>query len=136
MSRRFNLIFFCHATELPDIAVKERWNSFLRSHYERLGLDIEAVPEGRIRLPLNEEMFKVVEEVNPEVVSFHFGLPTPDLMDRLKKRGIGVLASATSVDEARWLEDRGCDAVIVQGLEAGGHRAMFLESEDSLLGDD
>ena len=123
MSRPFNLNFFCHTMKLPDIAAKERWKNFLRSHYERLGLDIEAVAESRLRLPFNEEMCEVVEEVNPEVVSFHFGLPTLDLMDRLKKRGIGVLSSATSVEEARWLEDRGCDAVIVQGFEAGGHRA-------------
>ena len=128
MSRPFNLNFFCHTMKLPDIAAKERWKNFLRSHYERLGLDIEAVAESRLRLPFNEEMCEVVEEVNPEVVSFHFGLPALDLMDRLKKRGIGVLSSATSVEEARWLEDRGCDAVIVQGFEAGGHRAMFLET--------
>lgn len=128
MSRPFNLNFFCHTMEVPDVAAKERWKGFLRSHYDRLGLDIEAVAESRLRLPFNEEMCEVVEEVNPEVVSFHFGLPTLGLMDRLKKRGIRVLSSATSVEEARWLEDRGCDAVIVQGLEAGGHRAMFLET--------
>lgn len=128
MSRPFNLNFFCHTMEAPDVAAKERWKSFLRSHYERLGLDIEAVAESRLRLPFNEEMCDVVEEVNPAVVSFHFGLPTPDLMARLKKRGIGVLSSATSVEEAKWLEERGCDAVIVQGFEAGGHRAMFLET--------
>ncbi len=128
MSRPFNLNFFCHTMELPETAAKERWKSFLRSHYERLGLDIEAVAESPLRLPFNEEMCEIVEEVNPAVVSFHFGLPTPDLIDRLKKRGIGVLSSATSVEEAKWLEDRGCDAVIVQGFEAGGHRAMFLET--------
>lgn len=128
MSRPFNFNFFCHTMELPDNAAKERWKSLLRPHYERFGLDIEAVPESRLRLPFNEEMCEVLEEVNPAVVSFHFGLPTPDLMDRLKKRDIAVLSSATSVEEARWLEDRGCDAVIVQGFEAGGHRAMFLET--------
>jgi nitronate monooxygenase len=128
MNSPFNLNFFCHSMELPDMAAKERWKSFLRSHYARLGLDIEAVAETRLRLPFNEEMCEVVEEVNPEVVSFHFGLPTPDLMDRLKKCGVRILSSATSVKEAKWLEDRGCDAVIVQGLEAGGHRAMFLET--------
>jgi len=127
MSRPFNLNFFCHTMEAPDMAAQERWKSFLRSHYERLGLDIEAVAGSRLRLPFNEEMCEVVEEVSPEVVSFHFGLPAPDLMDRLKKHEIRILSSATSVEEARWLEDRGCDAVIVQGFEAGGHRAMFLE---------
>src|SRR5207248_4779625 len=70
----------------------------------------------------------VVEEVKPEVVSFHFGLPAPNLVDRLKRRGIKILSSATSVREARWLESRGCDAIIAQGIEAGGHRGMFLEA--------
>jgi len=124
----FNLNFFCHTMDVPDLAAKERWKSFLRSHYERLGLDIEAVAEGRLRLPFNEEMCEAVEEVSPAVVSFHFGLPAPDLVKRLKTRGIRILSSATSVEEARWLEDRGCDAVIAQGIEAGGHRAMFLET--------
>ncbi len=128
MSRPFNLNFFCHTMEAPDTAAEKRWKSFLQSHYEGFGLDIEAVRESRLRLPFNEEMCEVVEEVKPEIISFHFGLPTPDLMDRLKKRGIRVLSSVTSVREAKWVEDRGCDAAIVQGFEAGGHRAMFLET--------
>lgn len=129
MNGPFNLNFFCHEMEAPDEAARQRWKSFLRPHYERLGLDIEAVAESRLRLPFDEEMCAVVEEVSPAVVSFHFGLPAADLVDRLKARGIKVLSSATSVDEARWLEDQGCDAVIVQGCEAGGHRAMFLETD-------
>ncbi len=129
MNRPLNLNFFCHAMAAPDNVARERWKNFLRSHYERLGLDIEAVMQSRLRLPFNEEMCEVVEEVRPEVVSFHFGLPAPALMERLKKQGMKILSSATSVDEATWLEDQGCDAVIVQGLEAGGHRAMFLETD-------
>ncbi len=74
-------------------------------------------------------MCDVVEEVKPEIVSFHFGLPSPPLMDRLRRQGVTILSSATSVREALWLEERGCHAVIVQGSEAGGHRAMFLETE-------
>lgn len=114
---------------VPCNAAGARWKTFLRPHYERLGLDIDAVAESRLRLPFNEEMCDVVEEVRPEVVSFHFGLPTSDLVRRLKRHGLKVLSSATSVDEAKWLEDHGCDAVIVQGFEAGGHRAMFLETD-------
>jgi nitronate monooxygenase len=128
MDRPFNLNFFCHPMAVPDSAATENWKSFLSSHYERLGLDINAVTESRLRLPFNEEMCEVMEEVKPEVVSFHFGLPTPALMERLKKLGVKILSSATSVDEAMWLEHHGCDAVIVQGFEAGGHRAMFLET--------
>jgi nitronate monooxygenase len=126
--RPFNLNFFCHVLAAPDSAAKDKWKSLLRPHYERLGLDMEAVAESRLRLPFDAEMCEVVEEVRPAVASFHFGLPARDLVDRIKARGITVLSSATSVKEARWLEDHGCDAVIVQGVEAGGHRAMFLET--------
>jgi nitronate monooxygenase len=128
MEHPFNLNFFCHTMEEPAEAARERWKSFLAPHYERLGLDIEAVSESRLRLPFDEEMCEVVEEVRPAVVSFHFGLPAADLVERIKRLGIRVLSSATSVSEAKWLEDHGCDAVIVQGLEAGGHRGMFLET--------
>ncbi len=127
-ARPFNLNFFCHTMEPPSLAAEDRWKSFLRSHYERLEIDVEAVSESRLRLPFNEETCEVVEEILPEVVSFHFGLPSPNLVRRLKGRGIKVLASATSVKEAQWLEQHGCDAVVAQGLEAGGHRAMFLET--------
>jgi nitronate monooxygenase len=126
--RAFNLNFFCHAMEAPDIAAIEKWKSFLRPHYERWGLDIETVPEGRLRMPFDEEMCAVVEQLKPEVVSFHFGLPARELVDRLKKAGIKIMSSATSVREAEWLESRGCEAIVAQGVEAGGHRGMFLET--------
>ena len=126
--RPINLNFFCHTMAVLDSAANEGWKKFLGPHYEQLGLNLEAVGESRLRLPFDEEMCEVVEEVKPEVVSFHFGLPTPALMGRLKKQNVKILSSATSVEEASWLEDHGCDAVIVQGLEAGGHRAMFLET--------
>ena len=129
VNRPLNLNFFCHTMTLPDNDAGARWKAYLQPHYERLGIDIEAVAEGRLRLPFNEEMCDIVEEVRPEVVSFHFGLPSPNLVQRLKQHGVKILSSATSVNEARWLEDHGCDAVIVQGFEAGGHRAMFLETD-------
>jgi nitronate monooxygenase len=128
MRRLFNLNFFCHTMEAPDSGATERWKRFLRPHYERLGLDIESLPESRLRLPFNDEMCAVVEEARPEVVSFHFGLPNPNLVGRLKRHGIKILSSATTVREAKWLESHGCDAIIVQGIEAGGHRGMFLET--------
>ena len=131
MARPFNLNFFCHAMEAPDPAATERWKRFLRPHYERWGLDIETVAESRLRMPFNEEMCAVVEELKPEVASFHFGLPTPELVDRLKRHGIKIVSSATSVREAQWLESRGCDAIIAQGIEAGGHRGMFLETNSA-----
>src|SRR5690242_1497762 len=129
ITRPFNLNFFCHTMEAPDSASTERWKSFLRPHYRRLGLDIESVAPTRLRLPFNDEMCAVVEEVRPAVVSFHFGVPKLELVERLKKQGIKILSSATSVREAKWLESCGCDAIIAQGFEAGGHRGMFLETD-------
>ena len=128
MTRPFNLNFFCHTMEAPDAAAIQKWKSFLGPHYDRLGIDIESVGESRLRLPFNDDMCTVVEEIRPEVVSFHFGLPNPDLVERLKRQGIKILSSATSVREAKWLVSRGCDAIIAQGFEAGGHRGMFLET--------
>ena len=127
--RPLNLNFFCHSMTAPEDAARERWRAFLAPHYNRSGLDIGAVPENRLRLPFDSEVCAVVEELRPEVVSFHFGLPDAVMVERLKSRGVKILSSATSVREARWLEERGCDAVIAQGSEAGGHRAMFLETE-------
>ena len=127
--RPLNLNFFCHSMSAPQHAAQERWKAFVAPHYDRLGVDIEVIPESRLRLPFDEEMCEVVEELRPEVLSFHFGLPNAVLVKRLKSCGLKILSSATSVREARWLEDHGCDAVIAQGSEAGGHRAMFLETD-------
>ena len=127
--KSFNLNFFCHTMAAPDMAAIEKWKSFLRSHYQRWGLDIDTVPSTRLRMPFDADACAVVEEIAPKVVSFHFGLPDPTLVERLKNRRITILSSATSVREAKWLESRGCDAIIVQGIEAGGHRGMFLETD-------
>ena len=128
MQRPLNLNFFCHIMNPPNAAVLESWKSFLRPHYQRCNLDIDSVPETQLRRPFDEEMCNVLEEVKPEIVSFHFGLPNPKLLDRLKRYGAKVISTATTVREAKWLQDQGCDAIIAQGVEAGGHRGMFLET--------
>ena len=107
MQRPFNLNFFCHSMELYDPAASEKWKNFLRPHYARFALDIDDVPESRLRTPFDEEVCDVVEEVAPDVVSFHFGLPAAALTKRIMARGIKILSSATTVREARWLQDRG-----------------------------
>ena len=127
LNRPLHLNFFCHKMVSPSAGAVERWKRALRPHYERLGLDIEAVGESRLRLPFDEEACGVVEELAPEVASFHFGLPEAALVGRLKRKKIKILATATSVREAKWLVEHGCDAVVAQGIEAGGHRGMFLE---------
>ena len=83
------------------------------------------------RAPFNDQTCALVEEFRPRVVSFHFGLPERRLFERVKKAGAVVIASATTVAEARWLEERGVDAVIAQGAEAGGHRGIFLSDDVS-----
>jgi nitronate monooxygenase len=123
--RPFNLNFFCHAEDPPAAEVGERWFDRLAGYYEELGV---ARPAGLSagRAPFAEEQCELVEELRPPIVSFHFGLPDASLVDRVRATGARLLSSATTVAEARWLADHGCDAVIAQGAEAGGHRGMFL----------
>ncbi|MFO8044711.1 MAG: nitronate monooxygenase [Halomonas sp.] len=124
-----NVNFFCHAQPEPAAAAMARWHAALAPWYAELGLDIDAVPEGLGRRPFDAAACDVIEPFRPEVVSFHFGLPEAALLERVKGWGAQVLSSATTVAEAQWLEANGVDAVIVQGLEAGGHRGMFLTDE-------
>ena len=124
-----NVNFFCHTTPSPDARREKAWRDALAPYYRELGIDPAAVAAGPARAPFSVEAADVLEEFRPEVVSFHFGLPSPALMQRLRSWDALVIASATTVDEARWLESRGVDAIIAQGAEAGGHRGMFL-SED------
>ena len=125
-SRPVNVNFFCHSVPDPDAAREELWKSRLAPYGVELGPDPSPGTLAPNRTPFNDEMCDLVEEFEPEVVSFHFGLPEPRLLGRVKALGCKVLSSATTVDEARWLADHGCDAVIAQGYEAGGHRGMFL----------
>lgn len=126
-SRPFNLNFFCHEQPKPDPEREARWVERLKPLREDLGVTQATVPGGRA--PFGEEACALVEEFRPAVVSFHFGLPKQALVDRVKKTGAKVISSATTVAEARWLEQRGVDAVIAQGAEAGGHRGIFLSDD-------
>ncbi len=125
-TKPINVNFFCHTPAEPDAARDAAWRARLAAYYDDLGLDPSAVAPAVNRAPFDDTMCAVVEDLKPEVVSFHFGLPAPALLSRVKAAGCIVLSSATTVDEARWLEARGCDAIIAQGYEAGGHRGMFL----------
>jgi nitronate monooxygenase len=125
----YNVNFFCHTPPLPDAARDAAWRAALAPFYDEAGLDISAVPNGPGRVPFSHEAADVLERFRPPVVSFHFGLPAPDLLARVKSWGSIVLSSATTLAEGRWLQAQGAEAVIAQGLEAGGHRGMFL-SED------
>jgi nitronate monooxygenase len=124
-----NLNFFCHKPPAADPAREAGWKKCLEPYYRELGIDPLQANASVNRGTFDAAFCEIVEEVNPEVVSFHFGLPDKTLVDRLKLSGCRILSSATTVSEARWLEERGCDAIIAQGYEAGGHRGIFLETE-------
>lgn len=124
-SKPFNLNFFCH--QAPGDVDLRAWRARLAPYYDELRAEVPP-PSSPLR-PFGDEQCAVVEEVRPEVVSFHFGLPPEHLLARVRATGAKVLATATTVDEARWLAARGCDAIIAQGLEAGGHRGMFLSDD-------
>lgn len=127
--RAFNVNFFCHTPPLPNPAQEALWRTTLSPYYTEFGIDAKTIPNGPGRAPFSQAVAEVLSEFKPPVVSFHFGLPSPDLLRYVRVWGAKILASATTVEEARWLEAQGVDAIIAQGLEAGGHRGMFL-SED------
>ena len=130
-SKPFNLNFFCHTPPAPDAVREAAWKALLRPYFIELGLDPAVEAPAAQRLPFDEAACALVEAEKPAVVSFHFGLPTPGLLARVKAAGVKVMASATTVAEARWLAERGVDAVIAQGAEAGGHRGIFLSDDIS-----
>ena len=128
-ARPINVNFFCHAEPAGDPDRQRHWQESLSKYYVELDVDMHQNSPGAGRTAFDDEMCAVVEEFHPRVVSFHFGLPSAALVDRVHATGATIMASATSVDEARWLVDHGCDVVIAQGFEAGGHRGMFLTSD-------
>ena len=128
-ARPFNVNFFCHAPPTPSVEREAAWRAALSPYYKEFGIDPDTLAAGPGRAPFNSEAADVLSEFKPEVVSFHFGLPSAELLARVKAWGAKILSSATTVEEARWLAAHGADAIIAQGLEAGGHRGLFL-SED------
>jgi nitronate monooxygenase len=125
----YNVNFFCHVPPSPDAGREADWRAALAPYYREFGIDAASIPAGPGRVPFNAEAAEVLSEIKPAVVSFHFGLPSPELLARVKSWGSRIMSSATTVDEARWLEARGVDIVIAQGLEAGGHRGIFLSDD-------
>ena len=126
VSAPVNMNFFCHKAVDSDPKREVQWKQRLAPYYRELGLDPAAPINAANRAPFDAAVCELVEELKPEIVSFHFGLPDPALLKRIKAAGCIVISSATIVKEAIWLEDNGADAIIAQGAEAGGHRGMFL----------
>jgi len=128
-SKPFNVNFFCHAPPTPSAEREAVWRTTLAPYYKEYGIDVDTIPVGPGRAPFSSEAADVLNEFKPAVVSFHFGLPSAELLARVKSWGSKILSSATTVEEARWLEAHGVDAIIAQGLEAGGHRGIFLSDD-------
>src|SRR5688500_14348281 len=121
----YNVNFFCHPQPEPDPAREREWRQALAPYYEELGGGPAAPPRSPGRRAFEAQAAELVEEFRPPVVSSHFGLPAEALVARVRVAGAKVLSTATTVEEARWLEERGVDAIIAQGIEAGGHRGTF-----------
>jgi nitronate monooxygenase len=125
----FNVNFFCHTPLAADAGREAAWRKLLAPYFRECGVDPSEGSSGAARAPFSAAAVDVLEQFKPKVVSFHFGLPSAELVARIKKWGSKVLASATTVEEAVWLEQRGADAIIAQGAEAGGHRGIFLSQD-------
>jgi nitronate monooxygenase len=126
VSAPVNMNFFCHTPVELTAEAEARWKQRLAGYYREHDLDPAAPINAANRAPFDAGFCEIVEELKPEVVSFHFGLPDQALLKRVKAAGCLVISSATTVKEAVWLEQHGADGVIAQGAEAGGHRGMFL----------
>ncbi|HEY6599525.1 MAG TPA: nitronate monooxygenase [Pseudomonadales bacterium] len=125
----FAVNFFCHKPPRDDAERDAAWRTLLKPYYRDFRVDPNSIPRGAPRRPFDIEYADVLAKFAPPVVTFHFGLPSPELVDQVRAWGAFVMSSATTVDEALWLEERGVDAVIAQGAEAGGHRGMFLTTD-------
>lgn len=125
----FNANFFCHAPAAPGAGSEARWREVLAPYLAEFGIDPASVSLGPRLAPFGPEALEVLREARPAVVSFHFGLPSAELLAGVRATGAAIMSTATTVDEARWLEARGVDAIIAQGLDAGGHRGIFLGAD-------
>ena len=128
-SKPFNVNFFCHAAPVADAGRESAWRAALTPYYKQYGIDQAGIPTGPGRAPFSAEFADVLEQVRPAVVSFHFGLPPAHLLARVKSWRSKMFCSATTVEEALWLEAHGVDAIIAQGVEAGGPRGIFLSDD-------
>jgi nitronate monooxygenase len=128
-AKPFNVNFFCHVPPTPDAEREAVWRDALAPYFHEYGIDAARIPPGAGRSPFTADAADVLEAFKPAVVSFHFGLPPPELLSRVRGWGAKIISSATTIDEAQWLEAQGVDAIIAQGVEAGGHRGMFLTND-------
>ncbi|MCQ8896152.1 nitronate monooxygenase [Limnobacter humi] len=125
----YNINFFAHTTPQPNPAQEAAWLNCLKPYFDEWDLNVSQVVSGPGRQPFSAAQAEVLEAYKPAVVSFHFGLPSADLLRRVRALGAQVWSTATTVAEGLWLQKNGADVVIAQGLEAGGHRGHFLSPD-------
>lgn len=128
-TKPINVNFFCHHEPEPQAVKQAMWLKQLAPYFAELGIQPDIQAAGAQRAPYTSAQAEVLAKFKPEVVSFHFGLPNEDLLLEIKSWGSKIISTATTVEEALWLEARGVDAIIAQGLEAGGHRGHFLSDD-------
>jgi nitronate monooxygenase len=128
-NKPLNFNFFCHTVAPADQAKDRAWLARIAPYFAELGVEPPKLPLTGGHPPFGEAECAAIEELRPEIVSFHFGLPPGPLLARIRTTGSKIVSSATSLREALWLAEFGVDAIIAQGSEAGGHRAMFLETD-------
>ncbi len=134
--RALNINVFCHRPAIPNRAVESAWIERLRPRFARAGVTPPTALTEIYKSFVNDDaMLEQLIGLRPEVVSFHFGLPSADRMQALRKTGCVLIASVTSLAEGNAVAAAGVDAVIAQGYEAGGHRGVFdPEVPDDRLG--
>ncbi len=133
--RPYSLNFFCHTPARPDARREAAWRQALQPFHAEFGIDPDTITDGPARVPFDEDAADLLAEFVPPVLSFHFGLPAPALLARVRAWGAKIISSATTVEEALWLESRGVDLIVAQGVDAGGHRGMFLDTDLSAQAD-
>lgn len=125
-SKPINVNVFCHAPARRDADGEAAWLAHLAPLFDEAGIPVPpSLEEIYTSFVEDEDAFRMLLELHPAVVSFHFGLPSKERIAALRQAGIRTMATATNVREARQIEDAGVDAIVAQGVEAGGHRGMF-----------
>lgn len=134
-SKPINVNFLCHEAAKCNPVRETAWLESLQAYYAEFRVDYGIPPLDNLIQTFGDAHCDVIEDIQPEIVSFHFGLPAKHLLDRVRGSGAKIISSATTVEEASWLEEAGCDAIIAQGFEAGGHRGTFLNGNiDAQIG--
>jgi len=131
----FNVNVFCHEPAQANEDVERAWSAWLAPAFAQYGSAPPARPrEIYTSFVVDRAMQTMLVEERPAVVSFHFGLPPAEVIAEFKQAGIKLVASVTSVDEAERAQTAGVDALVAQGIEAGGHRGAFDPDVDEQLG--